>query len=58
MRIVTIGTGYASRVHFALQKGGIIVNLVALLAITVMEAWLDERGTEGVEETRDIRSVI
>src|SRR5262244_2696602 len=50
VRVMAVAAGDASTVHLALQKRPVLIHLILDLAISIIEALLQQRGTMGIHE--------
>src|SRR5215813_9332229 len=48
--VVAVAASDASTVHLALQKRPVLIHLILDLAISIIEALLQQRGTMGIHE--------
>ena len=51
--VVAVTAGDASTVHLALQKRPVFIHLILDLAIGIIEALLQQRGTMGIHDHRE-----
>ena len=58
MWVVAVRAGHTCRVHTALQKRGVRIDLVALLAVDMIEARIDERRAEGIKKLSRLCGIV
>ena len=58
MWVMTVGAGYPGGMHATLEKRTVVVDLVALLAINVIEPGLQRRRSKGIEKSPNTRGIV